>query len=327
MNVPLQPDVSVIIVNLNTRALLDACLESVCKAVAEATMEVIVIDNGSTDGSVELVREQYPNVHVQVNQMNEGFAQPNNDGMHLAKGRYLFLLNSDAELRPGAIRRLVQFMDERPEVGACGPRLVYPDGRQQRSVRGFPSLWTHVCDMFLLDAVFSGSPLFGRGEMAYFDYSNTAAVDHTMAAAFLVRREILETVGDLDERFSIYYNDMDWCYRIVRQGWQIFYVHDAVVIHHLGSTVNERNRNFGVFEELYDNTMLFFQKRYGRWAVPVYKILLAVGFSFRVVCWGIAYMLRPSDHTRERVRYSWLSFKLGVRFWRPLPYGNEETRK
>jgi GT2 family glycosyltransferase len=311
-------DISTVILNLNTRDLLHACLASVCAEGSPLRTETIVIDNGSTDGSPDMVTRSFPDVRLVKNQSNEGFARPNNVGMEMATGRYLFLLNSDAAVHPGALGRLTAFLDAHPEAGACGPRLVYPGGRQQRSVKGFPTLWTHFCDMFLLDKIFSQTRLFGRGEMAYFSYDRTAEVDHVMAAAFLVRREVLKTAGMFDERFSIYYNDMDWCYRIKEQDWKIYYVHDAVVTHHGGKTVDAINRDFSYFHELYNNVMLFYEKHYGRFAVVVYKLLLAAGFLWRSIAWTVRWLLFRSQRARTMMSFSWKSLATGAKFWIPL---------
>jgi len=311
------PDISVIIVNLNTCDLLRACLTSLASERATAEIEILVIDNGSRDGSAEMVREQFPDVVFTANERNEGFARPNNTGMRQAQGRYLLLLNSDTEVRPGALRTMLKFMESHPEAGACGPKLVYPDGKTQRSVKAFPTLFTHACDMLFLDVLFPGSRLFGRGEQRYFDYTRAAPVDHLMAAAFLVRRETYESVGPLDERFAIYYNDMDWCYRMKAAGWQIWYLPDAEVIHYLGKTVGAVNTRFALFDMLYNNVMFFYQKHYGRGSVVLYRLLLIPGFAVRALAWSIGALLRPSDHARHMRSFSWRSLVLGLTFWTP----------
>lgn len=312
------PDVSVIIVNLNTRDLLEACLESLYREAGSVVMEVIVIDNGSSDGSAEMVRRRFPKTDLLLNTTNEGFARPNNAGMRRSTGRHVFLLNSDTVVLPGTITRLVAFLDGHPAAGACGPRLRYPDGRQQRSVKGFPTIFTHFCDMFLLDRLFPRSRLFGRGEMLYFNYDITQEVDHVMAAAFLVRREVLERVGILDEDFTIYYNDMDWCYRMKSARWSIWYVSDATIVHHLGSTVGTINREFAFFHILYDNVMRFYQKHYGRRAVTVYKLIMIAGFSVRAVAWTLFSIVRHDPTTRHMRTFSWKTLGLALPFWTPL---------
>ncbi len=313
-------DLSIIVVNLNTRELLRACLDSLYNARMALQFEVLLIDNGSTDGSVEMVRKYFPPVVITINMTNEGFARPNNAGMRVAKGRYVLLLNSDTVVGPDALPALVAFLESHPEAGACGPMLVYPDGRLQRSVKGFPTLATHLFDMLLLDKVFPRSHFFGKGEMHYFPYDATGEVDHIMAAVFLVRRKVLSSCGLFDERFSIYYNDMDWCYRIRKRGWKIYYIHTSRVVHHLGQTTAKINRRFEYFEELHNNVMLFYRKHYGRWSVVVYKLILALGFGMRSAGWTLGRMFRPNAHSRMMFSFSWRTLWLGLRFWRPLPY-------
>ncbi len=313
----LSPDVSVIIVNLNTCELLDACLASVERERVTISLEAIVIDNGSSDGSVAMVAEKYPATLLLKNARNQGFARPNNEGLRRAQGRHLLLLNSDTVVRPGAFRTMVEFLDAHPEAGACGPRLIYPDGRLQYSAKGFPTLWTHFCDMTGLDRLFPRTVLFGSGELRSFDYDHAGTADHLMAAAFLVRRETYEKVGPLDERFAIYYNDMDWCYRMVHAGWTIWYVPDAVVEHHLGKTVGAVNKRFTFFTMLYNNVMFFYQKHYGRGAIIVYRLLLAAGFAVRSVAWSIRAALQPSEANRHMRTFAFKSLLFGLAFWRP----------
>ncbi len=312
------PSVSVIIVNLDTKDLLSDCLASVETEASSVSLEVLVIDNCSRDGSVEMVQKEFPFVRLFQNNKNEGFAAPNNKGIRESTGEYVLLLNSDTIVKPGAIGVLLEFMRGHPDVGACGPMLVYPDGSLQKSVKGFPTLWTHACDMFAMDRLFPNSRLFGRGEMAYFDYQTAADVDHLMAAAFLVRRDVIDRVGMLDERFRIYYNDMDWCYRMKQSSWKIYYLPTAKVVHYLGQTVSKVNRDFSHFEELHNNVMLFYQKHYGRLSVIVYKLLLCIGFSVRAIGWSIKHLFQSSPSTNTMVRYSWKTFVFGLKFWTPL---------
>lgn len=316
-----QPDrtaeISVIIVNLNTCGLLDACLASLERERASVSLQVIVIDNGSSDGSVAMMQEKYPATVLLRNARNEGFARPNNEGLRVATGRHLLLLNSDTVVRAGALRALIHDLEAHPEAGACGPRLVYPDGRLQLSAKGFPTLWTHFCDMAGLDRMFPNSRLFGHGEMRYFDYEHDGTADHLMAAAFLVRRETYEAVGELDERFAIYYNDMDWCYRMVRAGWVIRYVPGAVVEHHLGRTVGAVNKRFTLFTMLYNNVMFFYQKHYGRWTIVVYRLLLAAGFLVRSALWTVRAWVRPTEENLHMRAFAFRSLAFGLTFWRP----------
>lgn len=307
-------DVSVIIVNFNTQELLREALESVLDSTV--SKEVIVVDNGSTDGSGEMVRREFTGVHLIANEKNEGFARPNNNAMSLARGRYLFLLNSDASLCPGALERLMSHMEDHLDIGMCGPQLLFPDGGVQRSCRGFISLWTHLCDMFVLDRIFPQSRLLAKSEMTFFDHKSIREVDHLMAAALLVRREVIESIGILDENLSIYYNDMDWSLRARKHGWKIVFLPDAKAFHHHGKTAQMLNVSFELFDELYDNVFYYFRKHYGAWSVVVYKLLMFMGFFPRSLYWSMRSLFDANDKVDYMRDFSWKSLYRTLQVWK-----------
>jgi GT2 family glycosyltransferase len=314
-------DLSVVIVNRNTRELLKACLESIIRFAGELVMEIIVVDNGSTDGSAEMVGTGFPDVRLIRNDANTGFAHPNNQGLAVSRGRYAMLLNSDTEVRSGALARLVSFMDEHPEAWACGPALFYPDGRVQPSCRSFPSLWVHFCDMFFLDRLFPRTRTFGNLETR-FDHRRTAVVDQPMGAALLVRREVLEIVGFLDERFTIYYNDVDWCYRIRRSGRQLWFVHDAHVVHHLGATTGVENRSLKLGVEMTRNVFDYYEKHFGRRGLFWFRVWLIAGFTLRSLVFSLASIVRSSEAARLHLRYVQGTLRAG-RTGRPEAFATE----
>lgn len=305
--------VSVIIVNMNTRGLLKECLQSVVQS--SVPKEVIVVDNASTDGSVQMVRTEFPSVQLICNRTNERFAKPNNDGMKIAKGRYLFLLNSDASLKSMALENLVSYMDAHPTVGMCGPQLLNPDGSIQPSCRGMVSLWSHLCDMLLLDRLLPHSRVFAGSEMTFFDHTTEQEVDHVMAAAVLVRAEIAKTVGMFDERFSIYYNDLDWSYRIGKAGWKIVFYPGAQVVHHGGKTALPFIKNHVIFREQYENILYFHKKHYGGFAAIIYKLLLIVGFVPRFLFWSARLMFDNSEIIKVRVQFCVRTLLFALPFW------------
>ena len=307
-------DVSVIVVNLNTRALLAECLASVLHSKGEK--EVIVVDNGSVDGSAEMVERDFPHVQLIRNKTNERFAKPNNDAMKSAQGRYVLLLNSDASLKDSALEKLVTYMDAHSDVGMCGPQLLYPDGRVQPSCRGFVSLWSHACDMLLLDRLFRRSRFFARSEMTFFDHLSEREVDHVMAAAVLVRMSAVQRVGMFDESFSIYYNDLDWSYRMKRAGWRIVFYPEAQVVHHLGRTARPMIRDLEIFREQHDNILYFYEKHFGRHTAILYKGLLIVGFAPRALFWLGRLLVDRSDHVRAHTEFSIRTFLYGLSFWK-----------
>ncbi|MDP2209680.1 MAG: glycosyltransferase family 2 protein [Bacteroidota bacterium] len=307
-------DVSVIIINYNTRELLRESLRSVVNCTL--TKEIIVVDNASTDGSVDMVREEFPEVKLLVNTKNERFAKPNNMAMKIAKGRYYFLLNSDATISPDTLDLLIKYMEIHSDVGVCAPQLIYPDGSIQPSCRGFITLWTHFCDMLILDRIFPKSKIFAKSEMTYFDHRTIKNVDHVMAAAILIRREAIIDVGLFDENLSINYNDLDLSYRIRQKGWEIVFYPEAQVIHHHSKTTKMMNSQFELFLELYSNVFYYFKKNFGKWSVVYYKLLMLVGFIPRTVYWLIRSIITPTQEVKYVLQFCFRSVKIAASFWR-----------
>ena len=222
-------EVSVVVVCLNGLPWLERCLESV------RGLETIVVDHGSTDGSLEVVRERFPDVRV-IEQANVGMGGGNNAGMRVASGRYFLLLNSDAWVVGDAVERLAAFADEHPEVAVLGPRLRNRDGTLQRSVRGFPTVWRVSTEYFFLRKLAPGSHALNALYGAGFDHESTRSVDWVSGACLFVRREATETVGLFDERFFMFSEETDWCYRFREAGWKVVFYPAAEVVHVGGAT-------------------------------------------------------------------------------------------
>ncbi|HEX2093829.1 MAG TPA: glycosyltransferase family 2 protein [Longimicrobiaceae bacterium] len=297
-----RPDLSIVIVNLNTRGLLRDCLQSIRQLPDPIRWEIIVVDNGSTDGSGELVRDHFPWACLIRNDTNTGYAFPNNQGLALSRGRYVLLLNSDTVVRPFALSRLVEFMDAHPEAGACGPTLSYPGGEIQRSCYSLPSPRTFFCRMLALDALFPRSRVFGNQHVG-FDHHHTTPVEALLGAALLCRREVFEAVGGLDERFRIHYNDFDWCRRILRAGWRIYFVHDATVVHYSAATTNVENSQLRIQGELVRNLFDYFEKHYGKSGVRWVRSWMVVGFGIRYLFFTVRDLLRPGQADPVATRF------------------------
>lgn len=229
-------DLSICIVNWNTKELLRACLQSIETAREGVRVEVIVVDNGSADGSAEMVREQFPEALLIANPDNRYYAAANNQALEAAQAPLKLLLNSDIEVRPGGLASLVDWMHAHPAVGAVAPRLVYPGGSLQRSCRSFPDPDTVWYEVTGLSRIFPGSRRFGKWRMTWWDYSDARPVDQPMASAFLVRSEALAQVGLFDERFRMYFNDVDLCRRLWDAGWEVWYTPDVTMVHHHGGS-------------------------------------------------------------------------------------------
>jgi len=239
------PDVSVLVVNWNVRDLLRACLRSVLADVSRtaAQAEVWVVDNASADGSPGMVRAGFPQVHLLASPENRGFGGGNNLALRQmaesAPPRYVWLLNPDTEVRPGALGALVDFMDAHPRVGVAGARLFYGDGRFQHSAFGFPGLWQILFDLFPLPAQLYDTRLNGRYPQACYARGEPFAIDHPLGAAMMVRWEATQGAGLFDEAFHMYCEEIDWCMRIRRAGWEIFCVPRAEVVHHEGQSTQQ----------------------------------------------------------------------------------------
>ena len=262
-------DLSIVIINWNTPALLLQCLDSVYNTKSRFDFEVIVVDNGSSDDSVFLVETRYPAVKLIKNDKNLGFARANNQGLEIGKGRYFLLLNSDTIILPDAIDALIQAADCDPRVGVIGPKLLNMDGSLQKSWASFPS--------FL-------SELVGRNFRAWkpvAEIPDTFEVDWIMGACMLVRAETIQDVGKMDEDYFFYSEETDWCFRIKKKNWKIWYLANAQ-IHHLGGGSTRRGSVIQLVR-LYQGKLLYFRKNYGTRASTILRFGLAIVNGLGVV--------------------------------------------
>lgn len=306
-------DVSVIIVNLNGLGFLTECLPSVMSAAV--SKELIVVDNGSTDGSVEFVRSHYPEAKLILNTGNLRFAKPNNDAMKIAAGRYYFLLNNDTIVGKGTVERLVRYMDEHPDAGVVGPQLRNPDGTLQRSCLGFLTLWSHFCDMTGLDALFPRSNIFAAQPMIFFDHRSERCVDHLMAAAILVRSQAVADIGMFDEVMSIYLNDMDWSLRFHQAGWKSVFLPDVTVTHFGGGTTRTMTVDYALIREMQENRSHYYRKHYGTAGFLLFRVLQIAGFSIRIgAWWGIGMFANKTQAILNR-RFFALSLRYALTHW------------
>ena len=269
-------DVAVVIVSWNVKALLAECLASVFESLVGSNLDakVWVVDNASHDGSAQMVREQFPQVRLIASPKNLGFAGGNNCALRaLGFGnlqcaldsqlpRYILLLNPDTKVHSNALATMVDFMDERPSVGVCGPRLLYGDGSFQHSAFGFPDLAQILLDFFPLHWRLTESRLNGRYARRLYEGEVPFEVDHPLGAAMMLRQEVLLQTGLFDEGYRMYVEEIDWCMRIRRAGWDIYCVPSAVIVHHAGqSTQQVRNQ---MFVALWRSRFRLFGKHYSR---------------------------------------------------------------
>jgi len=230
-------DLSVVIVTWNSRGYLSDCLESIRSQEGDLATEIIVVDNASSDGTPELVRERFPHAHLIINSDNLGYTRACNLGLQRASGRLVLILNPDTRLQPGSLGLMIDYLGDHPGVGVLGPQLLNPDGSIQPSCRRFPSYRLMLWEFTGLSRLFPEHPVFGAWRMGDFDHRETRPVDQPMGACLLLRREALDRVGLMDERFEMFFNDVDLCRRLTAAGWKIVFFPLARVVHDAGSHV------------------------------------------------------------------------------------------
>lgn len=238
MSPDLSLEASIVIVSYNTRELLKTCLQSVLNAIGERPIKVITIDNDSRDGSADMVSACFPQVHLVRSTCNLGFAAANNFGFRHASGRYVILLNPDALLDEAALSAAINNMDRHPEVGLAGGRLVDAQGRAQPSARQFPSLLNELLVLSGLAHRYPRSRLFGRFDMTWSDPMQAAEVDWVPGAFTIMRSSALREVGPFDERFFLYYEEVDLCRRFKAAGWPVWYWPD-ILVRHIGGASSQ----------------------------------------------------------------------------------------
>ncbi|MDP8246589.1 MAG: glycosyltransferase family 2 protein [Candidatus Tritonobacter lacicola] len=268
--------VSFIIVNWNTRDLLDICLDSIHRTVFGCEYEVLVVDNGSTDGSLQMLREDWPDVRAIGNERNLGFAAAVNRGLREAKGDFYILLNTDAKLMKGAVETLIKFMRSDSRIGAAGPQLLNDDGSLQNSFSVFPTLLTEIVNKSLLKLLF---PRKFPGKHAVGE--EPVEVDSLIGACFCIRREAVEQVGALDEDYFFFLEETDWCLRMRKAGWKIYLVPSALVVHLQGKSADLAGAAARI--EYYRSRYIYFLKHRGRGAVRFLKAFTVVRLAVDLV--------------------------------------------
>jgi GT2 family glycosyltransferase len=278
-------DVSIVLVNWNTRDILCNCLRSVYEQTEHATFEVIVVDNASSDGSHEMVRRQWPQVRLICNNENRGFAAANNQGIELADGRYVLLLNSDTIVLDGAIQKTFVFAEQHPEAAVVSCRVLNGDGTLQHSCFKFPSLFNLLLSVLYLNKLFPRSKLFGREEMTWWDKNDVRQVDVVAGCYMLVRREAIEQVGRLDTDYFMYGEETDWCWRFRRAGWNNLFFPGADIIH-LGGQSSKQVRS-EMLLQMRAGILQFFHKNRTRGEYALACFLTSMWFALRIVPWCI----------------------------------------
>ncbi|CUS98935.1 Glycosyltransferase, GT2 family [Candidatus Kryptonium thompsonii] len=271
-------DLSIIIVNYNVKDFLENALRSIEKAIEGISAEVFVVDNASEDGSVEMVKQKFPWVKVIANKQNLGFAKANNQALKIAKGKYILLINPDTIVQEDTFKVLISFFESHPECGMAGCKILNPDGTLQLACRrSFPTPWVAFTKMVGLSTLFPKSKIFAKYNLTYLDPDVITEVDAVSGSFMMIRREVYEQVGGLDDDFFMYGEDIDWCYRIKKAGWKIYYVPLTQIIHFKGEST--RRSNIDEIRVFYDAMRIFVRKHYREFALL--GLILKVGIVVR----------------------------------------------
>lgn len=303
-------DLSIIIVNWNVADLLRNCLCSIDENRGGLDLEVIVVDAASADGSVDIVRREFPWVRLLACTENVGFPRGNNLGLAEANGRYLLLLNPDTVILNNALAKMMAFAQENPEVGVLGCQLLNKDGTVQSSKRRFPTLLTAFFESTWLED-FAPKSVLAKYYAQDLADDETSDVDWVMGACMLVPRAVLEQVGGLDEAYFMYSEELDWCRRIKNSGWRVVYYPQAQIVHYVGQSSDQavvaRHINFQQAK------LRYFRKYHGRFPALVLRLFLLLNYGWQLVLEagkGLLGHKRPLR--RQRVQAYWQVLRSGL---------------
>ncbi len=272
------PDISIIIVNYNVKEFLLNALESVFKAGKNLELEVIVVDNASEDGSVEAIRQNFPQVIVIPNEENIGFGKANNIGLKRATGKFILLLNPDTIVREDTFTKMLSFFEEHPDAGMAGCKVLNPDGTLQLACRrSFPGPWTSFTKVSGLSTLFPKSKLFAKYNLTYLDENQTYEVDAISGSFMMFRREVYEKVGGFDPVFFMYGEDLDLCYRVKQAGYKVYYYHETEIIHYKGESTKRSSLDE---TKIFYNAMRLFVKKHFSSSFLI-EFILKVAISIR----------------------------------------------
>ena len=276
-------DLSIIIVNWNTREMLRDCLQSVFDTAADITFDVWVVDNGSSDDSQQMVRDAFPQVELIANQDNKGFAGANNQALSRAKGRHVLLLNSDTLVHGDVLSASVRYLDDNPDVGAMGCRVLNTDGTLQITGSQLPSLLNLSLQATGLNRL--PGRFFDRFQMARWDRRDARDLDVIFGCYLMVRRSVIEQVGLLDDTFFFYGEETDWCFRIAKGGWRLVLAPVGEITHFGGGSVKKLNHKRNIM--LSEGTIRFHRKHYGWWGGAACWVLLGFFNLSRAIIWSL----------------------------------------
>jgi len=273
---------SIIIVNYNAEKLLKACIESIYRETCNASFDIWLVDNNSQDGSVDMIEKDFPEVNLIQNNENLGFAKANNMAISRIESDCVLLLNPDTIICDNAVEKVVKFMDRNPKIGISGCKVLNEDGTLQLACRrSIPTPGTAFFRLTGLSKLFPHSKVMAKYNLTYLDPNKAHEVDAVSGAFLMIRREVVDNIGKLDERFFMYGEELDWCFRAKKAGWTVMYYPDAEIIHYKGecSKSNSRKAAFEFHRSMY----LFHKKHFAENYNPIINIIIYAGILLKAV--------------------------------------------
>lgn len=273
-------DLTIVVINYNAKDFLEHCLSSIFRNSPISDLKVIVVDNNSSDGSVQMVKEKFPQVELSDNEQNLGYARAANYALRRIYTKYTLLLNSDTEIFPTSLERLLEFAESKSEAAAIGPMLTNPDGTLQYSCRRFPSFWVGTMHA-LLSPILPSNPFTKSYQLETWDHKEEHEVDWVSGAAMLFRTEAVREVSFFDEDYFMYAEDMDICWRLRQAGWRIYYLPSAKVLHHIGQSSRLESPRMVI--EHHKSIYHFNSKVYRGFPRIILRWIIGLGLFFRAL--------------------------------------------
>lgn len=289
----LKPELSIVVVSWNAKKYVEECLTSLHNQNLSVPIEIIVVDNASTDGTPEMVQKKFCNVTLIRNNKNLGFAKANNIGMRVANGKYYCLINSDVNVPAECLQTMYEYMEQHPDVGVSGPSMLAADGHIARSCMRFPTVWNSMCNSLSLNRMFKGISIFGSFLMNDFDWTKTSEVDVLNGWFLVVRREAANIVGLLDENFFMYGEDIDWSYRFYKAGWKRIYFAGVSALHYGGASSKVASTKFYI--EMHKANLQYWKKHHSSLGVFGYWLTILFHHLIRVSAYSLLYLSRRKE--------------------------------
>ncbi|MBU0952213.1 MAG: glycosyltransferase family 2 protein [Elusimicrobia bacterium] len=303
-------DISINIVNYNNIQFLQNCIKSIYENTKKINFSILIIDNFSSDNSIELIEKTFPTIKIIRNNKNIGFAKAQNTGFDKVDSRYILILNPDTLILDNSIEKMVLFLDRNPEAGIVGPIILNPDKSNQCTGITYPNNVNLLSETLFLDRFFPNNRIFGKHKKTFEPYRDTKQVDYLQGSCLMIRKKVIEEIGIFDEDFFMYFEETDFCYRAKRKGWSITRLGDCSIIHFGGGET-------GYYDEFrllqYTRSLiLFYKKHYSITAVLALKVILSLRNITRLILWlliGLTLRNRRKE-SKSRLKGYFKSFKL-----------------